>query len=43
MKSVSRLARHFGHVRVDALADPATGPDELQAGPDWAGPGGGWR
>ena len=25
---------HFGHVHVDALADPATGPDELQAGPD---------
>ena len=26
--------QHFGHVHVDALADPATGPDELQAGPD---------
>ena len=28
------LGAHFGHVHVDALADPATGPDELQAGPD---------
>ena len=25
---------HFSHMHVDALADPATGPDELQAGPD---------
>ena len=26
---------HFGHVHVDALADPATGPDELQAEACW--------
>ena len=28
------LGAHFGHVHVDALADPAAGPDELEAGPD---------
>ena len=28
------LGAHFVHVHVDALADPAAGPDELEAGPD---------